>query len=59
MSIGLVVEAVIDFLVVAAVLFVVVEVYRSVRRSEPETAVDSGPTELDLLTEIRDSLRDR
>jgi large conductance mechanosensitive channel len=55
-SIGLVIGAIIDFIVVAFVLFLVVKAYNAWKRPEVE---ESGPTEIELLTEIRDSLRNR
>ena len=56
-SIGLVLEAAIDFLIVAVVLFLVVKAYNGWKAESPEE--EAGPTEVELLTEIRDSLRDR
>jgi large conductance mechanosensitive channel len=55
-SIGLVLGAVIDFVVVAFILFLIVKAYNSWKDEEEE---DAGPTEVELLTEIRDSLRNR
>lgn len=57
-SIGLVIDAVVSFVVVAAILFVIIKAYNNWRgpAAEDETA---GPTEIDLLTEIRDSLQNR
>jgi large conductance mechanosensitive channel len=55
-SIGLVIDAVISFVVVAFILFLVVKAYNNWKRPEVE---DSGPTEVELLAEIRDSLRAR
>ena len=57
-SIGLVISAVIDFVVVAFILFVLLKAYNN-WTSKAEEEADSGPTEIDLLTEIRDSLRNR
>jgi large conductance mechanosensitive channel len=51
---GAFLNAVITFIAVAGALFVVVKSYNRFRRQEP-----AGPTEVDLLTEIRDSLRSR
>lgn len=51
-SVGLVIDAAISFVVVAFVLYLVVKAYNHMR-SESET----GPTEVELLTEIRDQLR--
>lgn len=56
-SIGLVLGAIIDFVIVAFVLFLVVKAYNKMRK--PEESAPAGPTEVELLTEIRDSLRNR
>jgi large conductance mechanosensitive channel len=53
-SIGLVINAVISFVVVAFVLFLIVRAYNKMR---PEEA--AAPTEVQLLTEIRDALKNR
>ncbi len=55
-SIGLVIDAVISFVVVAFILFLMIKAYNNWKQPEVE---DSAPTEIDLLTEIRDSLRIR
>lgn len=47
---------IINFLIIAFVCFLVVKAYNNMKKSDDE---DSGPTEVELLTEIRDSLRDR
>ncbi len=49
-------SAIIDFVVVAIVLFFIVKAYNHWKQAEDEEA---GPTEIELLTEIRDSLRQR
>jgi large conductance mechanosensitive channel len=54
--IGSVITALVTFLLVALVCFVIVKAYNKMK--VPEDA-DSGPTEIELLTEIRDSLRSR
>ena len=53
---GSFINAVINFLIIATTLFVVVRTYEALRamRSPAEKAED--PTELDVLTEIRDLL---
>lgn len=56
-SIGLVISAAIDFVVVAFILFLLLKAYNNWTSKADEE--DSGPTEIDLLTEIRDSLRNR
>jgi large conductance mechanosensitive channel len=54
-SIGLVLEAIIDFVIVGLVLFFIVKAYNHWKRDEEA----AGPSEVDLLTEIRDELRSR
>lgn len=54
-SIGLVIDAAIKFVVVALILFLIVKAYNAWRDDDEE----AGPTEIELLTEIRDSLRNR
>jgi large conductance mechanosensitive channel len=51
-SIGLVIGAIIDFLFVALLLFFIVKAYNRLQRQP-----DAAPTDVDLLTEIRDELR--
>jgi large conductance mechanosensitive channel len=55
-SIGLVIDAAISFVAVAFLLFLLVKAYNKMTQAE-ET--DDGPSEIDLLTEIRDSLKNR
>ena len=47
-------SSVLNFLVVALVVFLIVKAYNAFKRREAD-----GPTEIELLTEIRDSLRER
>lgn len=56
-SIGLILQAAIDFLIVAFVLFVLVKAYNNWKREAPEE--EAGPTEVELLSDIRDALRSR
>lgn len=56
-SIGLVIGAAIDFIVVAFILFLMIKAYNKWKAEAPEE--EAGPTEVELLTEIRDSLRNR
>jgi large conductance mechanosensitive channel len=51
---GSLVTAVINFLILAFVIFMLV---RQVNKMMPPAAADTGPSEVDLLTEIRDSLK--
>lgn len=49
---------IIDFIIVAFVMFLVVKgVNRMNKKEEPEPEAPAGPSEIDLLTEIRDSLK--
>ena len=50
-------NAVINFLVVAFVLFLVVKAYNRFKRDKGEDP--AGPSEIELLTEIRDALNRR
>lgn len=51
--IGTVITAVISFVSVAAVVFLMVKAYNKATKPEEE---DAGPTDTELLTQIRDSL---
>jgi large conductance mechanosensitive channel len=55
-SIGAVLTQVISLIIVGLVLFLVLKAYKKIRKPE---VPDSGPTEVELLTEIRDALRAR
>jgi large conductance mechanosensitive channel len=55
-SLGGIVAALINLVVVGAVLFVVVKIYTAYKKT-PDDA--GGPTETELLAEIRDLLRQR
>ena len=56
-SIGVVLTQIISLVVVGLVLFMVVKAYNKMRK--PAEVADTGPTEVELLTEIRDELRAR
>jgi large conductance mechanosensitive channel len=56
LSIGLVIQAVVNFVIVAWILFLIVKAYNKVKAKDEAVA---GPTEVELLTEIRDSLKAR
>ena len=58
MSIGGFLQAVLNFLIIGTVLFVVVKAYEKMQKKEEE-APDAPSDEVVLLTEIRDSLRAR
>jgi large conductance mechanosensitive channel len=55
-SIGKVIDAGVSFVVVALILFLIVKAYN---KAVPEKETAAGPSEVDLLTEIRDELRRR
>lgn len=54
-SIGLVIDAVISFIVVAFFLFLIVKAYNNFKAKQP--VEETGPTEIQILAEIRDELR--
>ncbi len=54
---GAFLNAVISFVIIAFAVFLIVKAVNALRR--PEEEAPAGPTELDLLTEIRDLLKER
>lgn len=55
---GSFVTAVIKFLILAFIIFLIVrQANRLLGRNQPEEAAPTGPTEVELLTEIRDALK--
>lgn len=58
-SIGLVIDAAISFVVVGFILFLLIRAYNQWKGLEPEEDAEPGPTEIELLIEIRDALRTR
>ncbi len=52
-SVGVFLGAVINFLIVAFVMYLVVKAYNAMQEEAEE---DDGPSEIELLTEIRDNL---
>ena len=54
---GAVITAAVQFVIVAFVCFLIVKLYNEAKG--PAEEQESGPTEVELLTEIRDSLRNR
>ena len=60
---GTVITALINFVAIAFILFLVVKAYNSMKRKEeekaPEPEAPKGPTQEELLTEIRDALKAR
>ncbi len=55
LSIGLVIDAVVSFLIVAFVLFLIIKAYKTARGIDAEDEVVGA--DIALLTEIRDELR--
>ncbi|MEY4371576.1 MAG: hypothetical protein RL219_345 [Actinomycetota bacterium] len=56
---GAVLTQVINLALVGLVLFVLLRAYNRARRPKALPPTPTGPSEIDLLTEIRDSLRNR
>jgi len=54
---GAFIEAILNFVLVALVLFIIIKFFNKLRAEKPEEP--AGPTELDVLTEIRDLLKDK
>ena len=58
---GSFIMAIINFLIIAFVVFMLVRYVNKVKdatdKSEPEAEEEAGPSELDILMEIRDSLK--
>ena len=56
---GAFIQSVIDFTIVAFVIFMIVKGINSLNRKEEKTeeAAPAGPTEIELLTEIRDAIK--
>ena len=54
---GAFVSAVINFLILAFIIFLMVKAVNKVMRKREEVAPPVGPSEIDLLTEIRDALK--
>lgn len=51
---GLFIQAIIDFIIIAFVIFMIVRTVNNLKKAEEEE--DTGPSTEDLLAEIRDSL---
>lgn len=57
---GLFISAVINFLIVAFVLFLIIKGINNLKKKEvPPPAAPAGPTQEELLTQIRDLLKDK
>jgi large conductance mechanosensitive channel len=50
------INSIINLLIVGFVMFILVKAYNKTKAPEPEAA-PAGPSDIDLLTEIRDSLK--
>lgn len=48
---------IINFVILAFIIFLIVRVANRLKKKEEVKAADPGPSEIDLLTEIRDSLK--
>ena len=55
--IGVAITAIVNFLIIAFVCFLIIKAYNKMKG--PAEEEDEGPTEVDLLMEIRDELRSR
>jgi large conductance mechanosensitive channel len=53
------ISEIIAFLIVAAALFLVIKAINKTKRKEESAAVPAGPTQEQLLTEIRDLLKNK
>ena len=56
---GTVITALVSFVIVGFVCFLIVKAYNRLVAKQEEEEVAAGPTEIELLTEIRDQLRSR
>lgn len=54
---GAFVSSVINFLILAFIIFLLVRTANCMMTKQEEVAADPGPSEIDLLTEIRDALK--
>lgn len=54
---GAFIQTIIDFLIIAGAIFVAIKVMNKMQGTKEETEEDSGPTQEELLTEIRDLLK--
>ncbi len=54
---GAFITAIINFLILAFIIFLMVRYVKKLTEKQDEAAPPAGPTEVELLTEIRDSLK--
>jgi len=58
MNYGMFINTIIEFIIIAFAIFMVIKAMNSAKKKEEEApAPDPGPTEMDLLGEIRDLLK--
>lgn len=58
MTYGNFIQAIIDFIIIGFVIFIFLKAYEKTKKQEEAApAPDPGPSEIDLLKEIRDSLK--
>jgi large conductance mechanosensitive channel len=55
-QVGLAITAIVNFLIISLFCFFVVKAYNNIN---PPVVKETGPSEVELLTEIRDALRSR
>jgi large conductance mechanosensitive channel len=55
--IGIFLQSVIDFILIALVLFMIIKAMNSLKKKEPESATPATPEDIILLREIRDALK--
>ncbi|PWB23185.1 large conductance mechanosensitive channel protein MscL [Flavobacterium sp. HTF] len=56
---GLFLSAVINFIIVAFVLFLIIKALNSLKKKDETPAAPAGPTQEELLTQIRDLLKNK
>jgi large conductance mechanosensitive channel len=56
---GAFIQAVLNFVLVALVLFLIIKFFNKLRSEKKEEAPPAGPSEVDVLTEIRDLLKEK
>ena len=54
---GVFINTLIDFIIIAFAIFMVIKVMNKMKKPEEAEETPKGPTEVELLTEIRDSLK--
>ena len=54
---GTFINHIITFIIVAFAIFMIIKGYNKAQKPKEEAPAPSGPSEIDLLTEIRDSLK--